>query len=111
MDEDAPSVDANLAEAIKINPRNGTITHAISAPDSAFGGPNGPQALAMTTSNFWGAGYTLRIGFMAGSEWQRSKVRQYAPLWGETANIYMKWDVTDDLDILIDFKEGDGSWS
>ncbi|KPM39403.1 hypothetical protein AK830_g7146 [Neonectria ditissima] len=81
-DEDGIPPKESVSNAIKENPRNGSLTLP-PAPTA----PGGPLGLAMLTRNFWLAGRELKIGFQGGSTWQKDQVKKYAPEWCQYANI------------------------
>ncbi|KAL8950020.1 MAG: hypothetical protein Q9222_003914 [Ikaeria aurantiellina] len=43
--------------------------------------PTDAPSLAMYLGKFWAPGRQLKISFLSGSDWQKSKVKQYAPIW------------------------------
>src|SRR5690242_11084034 len=38
-------------------------------------------------NNKWTPGTTIRVSFLNGTDWQKSKVKQYAPIWCQYANV------------------------
>ncbi|KAL9609517.1 MAG: hypothetical protein Q9167_005713, partial [Letrouitia subvulpina] len=100
------------ANAVSINPRNSTLDTRIA--DFIVDQPT-PQhtalQLASTTKKLWNSGRELKVQFKAGTPWQQEKVKIYAPLWSEWANIKFNFESTSSLDILIDFNPALGSWS
>lgn len=73
--------------------------------------PEGIVKLAGDKSVFWETGQTIRIKFMGGSSYVRSKVKQYANLWPQYANIKFQFvGDNESAEVRIAFKSG-GSWS
>ncbi|KAI8650653.1 ZnMc domain-containing protein [Fusarium keratoplasticum] len=105
-DEDDIPPKESVANAVSENPRNGSLTLP-PAPTA----PGGPLGLAMVTRKFWLAGRNLKIGFQGGSTWQKDKVKKYAPEWCQYANIKFTFVNSGEVDILISFNPGSGSWS
>ncbi|KAI4186158.1 MAG: hypothetical protein L6R41_003650 [Letrouitia leprolyta] len=107
-------VDENLkaANAIMINPRNSTLNTAGPTANAAVSIlAHEPLQLAMTTRKLWNSGRKLKVNFKAGTEWQKRKVKEYAPQWSKFANITFDFDTTGTPDILVDFNPALGSWS
>ncbi|MCJ1315929.1 hypothetical protein MMC15_001249 [Xylographa vitiligo] len=93
-----------VANAIKLNPRNGSLMNLISDMSIGLGGlAAGPSQFAMFTSKFWNAGRTLKVNFVAGSDWQKAKVKEHAVEWSQSANIKFNSNVDATPDILVDF--------
>ncbi|KAK7430897.1 hypothetical protein QQZ08_002425 [Neonectria magnoliae] len=105
-DEDDIPAKESVSKAVKENPRNGSLTLP-PAPTA----PGGPLGLAMMTRNFWLPGRELKIGFQGGSTWQKDQVKKYAPEWCQYANIKFTFPGSGELDILVAFNPGLGSWS
>ncbi len=61
-------------------------------------------------SNKWTPGITLKVTFIGGTTWQRSKVKQYAPVWSNHANVKFEFPASGTGDIRISF-EKKGSYS
>lgn len=74
-----------------------------------FGRDDGPLQLAAFTARLWRAGRELKIGFLAGSQWQKDQVKRYAILWCNYANIKFTFVDSAPFDILIDFNPANGS--
>jgi hypothetical protein len=104
-DDDTISAKESMQRAVEENPRNGSLT----IPPAPMA-PGGPLGLAMMTRKFWRPGRELKIGFQGGSQWQKDKVKQFAPEWTQYANIKFTF-VDTEVDILISFNPGGGSWS
>ena len=86
---------------IKIN-RDGTL--------SEMGINQAP--LTGITEKFWDIGQTIRIKMIGGSSFVRSKVRQFALVWTQYANIHFQFvGDPDHADIRVSFETGKGSWS
>jgi serralysin len=81
-------------------------------PDNA---PNVNKAanekMALLTQSMWKNGRTLRVHFLDGHPQARKKVKHYAQLWSDHANI--KFDFVNDpkAEIRISFVADPGSWS
>lgn len=61
-------------------------------------------------NNKWTPGTTLKVGFIGGTEWQRGKVKQYAPVWSSYANVKFQFTDVSTGDIRVSF-EKKGSYS
>ncbi len=65
----------------------------------------------------WEPGQTIRVKFLNGNSFVQSKVRQYAVVWEDYANLKFEWvSSTSSANIKIGFREGQfadesGSWS
>ncbi|MCX6180867.1 MAG: M12 family metallopeptidase [Bacteroidetes bacterium] len=67
---------------------------------------------SISKAGLWTPGQTIRIKFLSGTDYQKNKVKQYAPLWLNSAYLKFQWVTTaENADIKIDFDENDGSWS
>lgn len=97
----------SLTNAVSKNPRNASLTVPIGEGFTKV--PEGPLSLAMYSSKFWNPGSQLKIAFLAGTEWQKNKVKQYAPTWCSYGNITMAFVDQGPCDILIDFNPTLGS--
>jgi hypothetical protein len=65
------------------------------------------QPLAADTSKMWDTGQTLRVKMMGGTSHIRSKVRQYAEMWTQYANIHFAFvDPSQSAEIRIAFDSG-----
>lgn len=110
---DSDNLDDHKAvlNAIKANPRNAVIAPPLQEGDG--GSVSGRPKLAMFTGKLWRPGHQLKIAFMSGTEWQRNKVKQYAPVWTQYANLKFTFinHGSATPDILIDFNPGNGNWS
>ncbi|UNI13346.1 hypothetical protein JDV02_000097 [Purpureocillium takamizusanense] len=105
-DDDSIPPKESVSLAIGENPRNGSLTLP-PAPTA----PGGPLGLAMMTRKFWAPGRELKINFQGGSTWQKEQVKKYAPEWTQWANIRFTFVDSGEVDILIAFNPGLGSWS
>ncbi|KAL8376465.1 hypothetical protein RB595_007520 [Gaeumannomyces hyphopodioides] len=92
--------------AVQENPRNGT---QITAGDSIPG--VGEMGLALPVGSMWKPGRTLRVKILNGSEKIRGKVRQYANVWTEYANIKFDFVDSGDAEIRVNIDSSRGSWS
>jgi hypothetical protein len=61
-------------------------------------------------NNKWTPGITLRVAFIGGTEWQREKVKQYAPGWSKYANVKFEFLEDGKSDIRVSFAKK-GSYS
>ncbi|KAL8710770.1 MAG: hypothetical protein Q9220_004788 [cf. Caloplaca sp. 1 TL-2023] len=113
----APQTDDTLtssdsaAKAVEENPRNGSLTIPVGIDLGPMVPPTDAPSLAMYMGKFWAPGRQLKISFLSGSDWQKSKVKQYAPIWCKYANLSMTFVDNGPCDILIDFNPTLGSWS
>ncbi|KAI4283567.1 MAG: hypothetical protein L6R35_005126 [Caloplaca aegaea] len=95
-----PSADGlsevqSATRAVGENQRNGSLTIPI--------GPNlGPIVPLVDAPN---------LAMLMGTDWQKDKVKQYAPIWCQHANLTMNFVNDGECDILIDFNPTVGSWS
>lgn len=60
---------------------------------------------------YWENGKILKVKFLGGSDFVRSKVRQYAREWSGVANVTFLFVDRGDADIRIGFNERSGTWS
>lgn len=69
------------------------------------------EKMALVTQSKWKNGRTLKVHFLDGLPQVQEKVKRYANLWSEHANI--KFDFGDDpeAEIRISFEADPGSWS
>ena len=100
----------STSTAISENPRNVSITIPVSQ------GPlqppiSPPPNLAIFTAKFWSPGRQLKVGFLSGTDWQKSKVKQHAQTWTAYGNFSFTFVDSGDCDFLIDFNPRLGSWS
>lgn len=66
--------------------------------------------LAMYQSLFWQNGRTLRVKFLGGTSSIHEKIKEYAGVWEQYANIHFTFVNSGDAEIRIAFQSG-GSWS
>ncbi len=62
-------------------------------------------------NNKWTPGATIKVSFLDGSDWQKEKVRQYAPGWSKYANVNFDFGNYPDAEIRISFNSNKGSYS
>lgn len=103
----ADAIKAALAE----NPNNGRHM----SPHAPSGVPaehklSPIELMALTTQKMWSPGRTLRVKFIqGGSDYVRSKVKQYALVWTQYANISLEFVDSGDAEIRVAFIDGAGS--
>ncbi|KAF9063977.1 hypothetical protein BDP27DRAFT_1367597 [Rhodocollybia butyracea] len=106
--------------ALKENPNN--AGYSFSDPLSPAGGitpaaalatptPDAPLAIGLYVRKMWLPGRTLRCRLMGGTPYVQSKVRQYATVWEQYANIHFEFVDDGPADIRVGFLFGLGSWS
>jgi serralysin len=61
-------------------------------------------------NNKWTPGTTLKVSFLNGTDWQKSKVKQYAPGWCQYANVKFDFLTNGTGDIRVSFDK-QGSYS
>lgn len=71
----------------------------------------GVRGAVSKPSRKWLPGQEIRVKFLDGNEYLRGKVRQYAELWEEFANVDFVFVPTGKADIRITFGTDKGSWS
>jgi hypothetical protein len=64
------------------------------------------QPLVGLPDQFWTPGQTLRVKFIGGSEFVRSRVREYANVWTRFANIHFAFVDQGDAEIVTTFEPG-----
>lgn len=101
----------SATQAIAENPRNASLTIPIGSDHSQVVPPTGAPSLAMYLGKFWSTGRQLKISFLSGSDWQKGKVKQYAPIWCQYADLSMAFVDNGSCDIMVDFNPTLGSWS
>lgn len=97
--------------AVAENPRNASLTLPIGIGLGPMVPPTGAPSLVMYLGKFWSPGSELKISFLSGTDWQKDKVKQYAPMWCQYANLSMAFVDSGPCEILIDFNPTLGSWS
>ncbi|PSS28493.1 hypothetical protein PHLCEN_2v2974 [Hermanssonia centrifuga] len=97
-----PAEDSERAiqAALTENPKN-AIHHS----------GTGHIALALSVRKLWAAGRTLRVSFRGGSDFVRSKVKQYAAIWSQYANIHFEFVAQEPAEIRVAFDLNGQSWS
>ena len=98
-------------KAVEENSRNGSLTIPIGVGLGPMVSPVTAPSLAMYMGKFWAPGRELKVSFLSGTKWQKDKVKQYAPMWCQYANLSMSFVDNGACDILIDFNPTVGSWS
>ncbi|KAF9063987.1 hypothetical protein BDP27DRAFT_1367607 [Rhodocollybia butyracea] len=93
--------DAPLSPAGGITPAAALATPA----------PDAPLAIGLYVRKMWVPGRTLRCYFMGGSPFVQSKIRQYAAVWEQYANIHFDFVDDNTAEIRINFDQNVGSWS
>ena len=101
----------STTRALAENPRSGSLTVPIGIGLGPMVPPSPAPSLVMYMGKFWSPGRELKISFLSGTDWQKNKVKQYAPTWCQYANILMTFVDSGPRDILIDFDPTVGSWS
>lgn len=61
-------------------------------------------------NNKWTPGTTIKVSFMNGTDWQKGKVKQFAPLWSRFANVTFNFLDVGNGDVRISFDKK-GSYS
>jgi hypothetical protein len=106
-----PVPDELLADAdsfaIKENPLNG----AQITPGAPIQGGGEPSSLALPIGSIWANGRTLRVKILNGSAVIKGKIRQYANVWTEYANIKLSFVDSGEADIRINVDASGASWS
>ncbi|KAI4185628.1 MAG: hypothetical protein LQ346_005851 [Caloplaca aetnensis] len=108
---DGLSDTESAARAAGENQRNGSLTIPIGPDLGPMVIPVEAPSLAMLMGKFWAPGRQLKISFLSGTDWQKEKVKKYAPLWCRHANLSMNFVDNGQCDVLIDFNPTVGSWS
>jgi serralysin len=62
-------------------------------------------------NNKWTPGTTLKVSFINGTDWQKEKVKQYAPAWSSYANVKFEFLPIGVGDIRVSFDPKKGSYS
>ena len=101
----------SATRALAENPRSGSLTVPIGIGLGPMVIPIPAPSLVMYMGRFWSPGRELKISFLSGTDWQKNKVKQYAPTWCQYANLSMTFVDSGPCDILIDFNPTVGSWS
>lgn len=105
------SESESATRAVGENQRNGSLTIPIGPDLGPMVSPVDAPSLAMLIGKFWAPGRQLKVSFLSGTDWQKDKVKKYAPMWCQYANLSMKFINDGECDILIDFNPTVGSWS
>ncbi|KAH7153618.1 hypothetical protein EDB81DRAFT_932277 [Dactylonectria macrodidyma] len=91
--------------SVQANPLNG---HQITT-GGLLPGLGGMESMAMPVGWMWKNGQTLRVKFLNGSEIIKSKIRLYANLWTEYANINFDFVDSGDAEIRINIDSSNAS--
>ncbi|KAK3389979.1 hypothetical protein B0H63DRAFT_446138 [Podospora didyma] len=94
--------------AIDENPLNGHRSWGNSPPSDVG---DGFLRLALPVASFWGNGRTLRVKILEGSPKVREKIRQYASVWSQYANIKFSFVEDADAEIRVGVDASGQSWS
>ena len=62
-------------------------------------------------NNKWTPGAVINVSFIGGTDWQQSKVKQYAPIWSQYANVKFNFLTTGAGEVRISFISNKGSYS
>ncbi|KAL8911486.1 MAG: hypothetical protein Q9171_003347 [Xanthocarpia ochracea] len=108
---DGLSESESATRAVEENQRNGSLTIPIGPDLGPMVSPIDAPNLAMFMAKFWAPGRQLKVSFLSGTDWQKDKVKKYAPMWFEYANLSLTFVNDGQCDILIDFNPTVGSWS
>lgn len=108
-----------IRNALQENSRNGVLSaRPATNLNGDYSSPelinNEPSALVVNIRKYWSAGRTLKIRFLEGDESLKARVKKFASIWLQYANIKFQWldkDNPQDADIRITFVQGGGSWS
>ncbi|KAI9932381.1 hypothetical protein MW887_009894 [Aspergillus wentii] len=113
-------VEIMVERAIEHNARNALITVPLESnynrPDHQQPGGHLYYQPDIFSSRLWLPGSQLKIGFLAGTDWQRDQVKRYAPQWTQYGNISFIFLTDTDMasitpDILVGFDSSKGSWA
>lgn len=67
--------------------------------------------MAVFKTKKWPNGSTLRVRFLDGNSSMHNIVKQFAPKWGNHANLKFDFNNATDAEIRITFDDRDGAWS
>lgn len=62
-------------------------------------------------NNKWTPGITINVSFIDGTDWQHNKVKQYAPIWSQYANVKFNFLNSGVGDVRVSFDPKKGSYS
>ncbi|KAK4182445.1 hypothetical protein QBC35DRAFT_172305 [Podospora australis] len=93
--------------AIQTNPLNG---HQVTAGGPIQGG-GPPVSLALPVGRMWNTGREITVRILNGTPKIREKIKYYASLWTEHANITFKWVDSGDADLRVNVNGDGSSWS
>ncbi|RYP90313.1 hypothetical protein DL770_003536 [Monosporascus sp. CRB-9-2] len=100
--------DKLAVEENRLNgPSPSSPEHARTGPDA--GAPILRAAIRIGTK--WKNGRTLRVRFLNGSDKQKAKVRQYAGVWTEYANIKFDFVFSGPAEVRVRFDDSRTTWS
>ncbi|WEW58278.1 hypothetical protein PRK78_003746 [Emydomyces testavorans] len=102
-----PELQAKAASAcVKENPRN---AQQITTAKKHM--PHKSSKLALPVNTMWADGRTLRVRLLSGSDYIKSKIKQYATKWTEYANIKLQFVESGDAEIRVRVNSDGTSWS
>jgi Astacin (Peptidase family M12A) len=93
-----------------LQPAFAQVRTCFDAPKEDAGNVRGESGVYDVNSK-WTNGSTITVKFLNGSEYVRNKVKRYAVIWEEYANIKFRFTDFGNADIRITFNWGKGSWS
>lgn len=102
-----------ISRAVKENPRNALHIKPGQDMQTLPGhvGPKGkPIRIGIDVTRMWKPGKTLRVRFLGGSDFVRSKVKQYAVVWSKYANIHFQFIDDGYAEIRVGFEREGSSW-
>jgi hypothetical protein len=100
------SPDMSVPPAGGVVPAQGISPPGLGDSGEGVGGPR----LGLFVRKMWANGRTLRVRFLSGgSSYIRGKVKQYANIWSQYANIYFQFVESGPADIRITFTPGGSS--
>jgi serralysin len=112
MPIDPKMIEEAARRAVAENPANATAHRYMMAKLNLGSISDMPprEYLALPTGKMWMPGRTLRVKLRGGSDFVRSKVKQFALEWLNYANIKLVFVDDDNAELRVGFDPG-GSWS